>query len=56
MVLAILGPTPETEIKNLKIALSVLLINPKSVCASSRIERCVYKTTFSSEGSAAICI
>jgi len=28
IVLAILGPTPETEINNLKTSLSVLLIKP----------------------------
>ena len=31
IVLAILGPTPETEINNLKTALSVLVIKPKRV-------------------------
>ena len=39
---AILAPIPETESNILNISLSDFSINPYKVCASSRINKCVY--------------
>jgi hypothetical protein len=51
MVLAILAPTPETDINNLNTSRSTLLENPNNVCESSRTCKCIKSFTNSPGGS-----